>query len=1163
MPAQRLVIRLFGSPSMEFDGKPWKNTAPPRALPLLAMIAAKRATPLTRAFLASTLWPDMLDGEARANLRRHVYRLERSLPQIDGVEWIARDDRSVLWNDRAPAWIDVRAFEDAIADPARLAEACDCYRGELLAGYYDEFVLGERERLRGTYIKALASLTCEARTARDYGAALGFAGKLLAADEWREDTVREWMTAAYESGDRSGALAAYERFARRLHAEFSTDPVPETIALRDTIRAGLPIAEPTEVHFEQRHGESASRAWKLPFVGRTDALDRLRSAWSRAARRSGSVAFVSGEAGIGKSRLSAELTALARDQGGHVLIGNTANPEAEPYQTIATALRPALPQLLVATAAGEPWLAALAHVFPEIASGRPEPHADGASNNERARDRLFEAFLHAFEELAKVRPLCLLLEDLHWAGQATVDLLGVLARRIGTLPILIVATYRSEESASGHPIRSLRSALVAERRATAIPLERLAAEDIAIVVGSIESDGVASVALGDAVATLSEGNPLFVAQLLEGYRETHVVPDASTALLTIGDAIAERADRLDPAVRAVAEVAATLGERFRADIVADIGGWDETVVLDAVGALTDRALVREAGSGILEYVFTHALVGAAFYEMTPPDVRAARHRRAAQVLERVCSGDGASASAIARHWKCAGERERAGASYARAARAALDVYARDEAIAYGRAALECGGADPDRFEVLRIILAAEERSEHVEQWRLDLDEFDAIARRLDDAARFAALSARERYYAQTGDRESQTRFVDAMMDLAAEAGNVPWQIDAGDARGLLQVGLGQFREATVTFRQALTLALALGERRRISRVRQHLAQALMRAGETAAAATELDEQRAHCATGASAEERLDLLWAESSLALATEDGDFVLRVGTDMLELGTQLADQEAQAKAHWLLAWAAGVRRDVAGVRKHYADAAVLFERLRQPQSLAATYINLGVLEHELGFFDRAIDYWERGATLAEQTDTRNVLGFAVSNISDAQRLQGNLDKALATARRALDIARPTGDQRLIASALGTLGAVLRDRGERAEGLTFLRESLDIYRASGARQSLLENLRAIVDGLLADGDGEELRRCADELTRLFEEDTEGQKNPTHALLTLAKVARLYGDIARAEAYEKRGRNTLARLLAELADEQSRAAFAALPHNRELAATGKRASGAR
>jgi predicted ATPase/DNA-binding SARP family transcriptional activator len=1162
MASERLVIRLFGTPFMEFDGKPWKNTAPPRALPLLAMIATKRATPLTRAFLASTLWPEMLDGEARANLRRHVYRLERSLPQIDGVEWIVRDDRNVLWNDRAPAWIDVRAFEDAIADPARWAEACDSYRGEFLAGYYDEYVLGERERLRGAYIKALTRLTREARAARDYGSALRFAEKLLAADEWREDTMREWMSAAYESGDRSGALAAYERFARRLHAEFSTDPVPETIALRDAIRAGLPIAEPADFHFEQRHGESASRAWNLPFVGRADALDRLRSAWSRAARRSGSVAFVSGEAGIGKSRLCAELTTLAREQGGHVLIGNTANPEAEPYQTIVTALRPALPQILAAATAGEPWVAALAHVFPEFAN-HPELQADDAPNNERARDRLFDAFLRAFEELAKVRPVCLLLEDVHWAGQATVDSLGILARRIGTLPILIVATYRSEESASGHPIRALRSALVAERRATAIPLERLAAEDIAIVVGSIESDDAASAALSGAVATLSEGNPLFVAQLLEGYRETRVVPDASTALLTIGDAIAERADRLDPAVRAVAEVAATIGERFRADIVADIGGWDETVVLDALGALTDRALVREAGSGILEYVFTHALVGAAFYEMTPLDVRAARHRRAAQVLERVCSGDGASASAIARHWKCAGERERAGTAYARAARAALAVYARDEAIAYGRAALECIDADPDRFELLRLILAAEEHSEHVEPWKLDLYELEAIAGRLDDAARFAALSARERYYAQTGDRESQTGLVDAMVELAGQTRCVPWQIDAADARGLLQVGLGQFREATVSFRGALTLALALGERRPISRVRQHLAQALMRAGETAAAAAELEQQRAHCAAGASTEERLDLLWAESSLALATEDGDFVLRVGTDMLDLSTRLGDQEAQAKAHWLLAWAAMVRRDVANVRKHYAEAAVLFERLRQPQSLAATYINLGVLEHDLGLQVRAIDYWERGAVLAEQTDSRNLLGFAVSNISDAQRLQGQLDEAVATARRGLDIARPTGDQRLIASSLGTLGAALCDRGERSEGLTFLRESVEMFRAFGARQSVLENLRAIVDALVADGEGEELRGCATDLTRLFEEDAEGQKNPTHALLTLAKVARLYGDVAQAEAYEKRGRDTLARLLAALDDEESRTAFAALPHNRELAATGKRSAGTR
>jgi len=1152
---QRLTIRLLGPSSITFDGEPLRWKAPPHTLALLALLALNRDAAATRASLAASLWPDELDLDARANLRRHLHHLQRALPKIHGVSWVLADARSLAWNPQAPGWIDVRAFEEAAADPERAADAVAYYAGDLLPGVDAESIVAARERLRDVYVGLLGRLTRNAREAGDFGAAIAYADALLEQDEWMEEAVRDRVAAIYESGDRSGALAAFERFAERLRSAFAAEPTRESIALRDLVRAGLPLPANPESAFARPQGDAAQRMWNLPFVGRAETFDRLRSAWSRAARGRGSIAFVSGEAGIGKSRLALELLALVRSQGGIGLVGTTANPEGEPYETFVGALRPTVSLIARGDDADRPWLAALAQILPEIASIRPDLPASEALPEGRARERLIEAFARAIERLCSARPVCLVLEDVHWAGAASIDLLAALARRAGALPLMIVATYRSEESTGAHPIRALRTALVAERRATPLPLDRLTPAEVAEVVDSIGGDeGPPPACLGDTIARLSEGNPLFVAQLVEGYRETRSIPDVSSALRTVGDAIAARAARLDAPVRAVAEAAAGIGDVFRADIVADVGGWDQSAVLDAVSALIDRALVREAGSGALEYAFTHALVAAAFYEMTAPDVRAARHRRTARALERGGIDDLAIVLTVARHWKLGGDRSRAGAAYARAAKAAMLVYARDEALDYARQALDLCDAERDRFALLQLVLSCQERSDRVEQWLHDLDEFDAIAQRLGVAERYAALAARERYFAQTGDRQSQGLLVEAMLALAVESESVPWQIEARDAQGMLLVGTGKFVDAIAPFRQALSLAQSSQERRSVSRVRQHLAQALMRAGKTGEAAKELERQRAHCADGASAEERLDLLWAESSLALTTEDAESLARIGGEMLAVGAQLGDLEAVAKAHWLLGWAAQVRRDAAEVRAHYAEACLLFERLRQPQSLAATYVNLGVLELEVGRFEAAIRAFERAATLAERTASQNILGFAVTNSADAHRILGNLETAHAMALRALEIAEPTGDQRLLATVLGTLGSIRCSRGELQAGIASLRESVSIWRAVGSRQSLVEELGHLVEALLAGGAGAEDDACAGELRRLYEQEPDGQKNPARVLWLLARLARLRGDEASAASFEARGRAAAEAAFAALDPDADRAAYAAMPHNRDLLA---------
>jgi predicted ATPase/DNA-binding SARP family transcriptional activator len=1134
---QRLSIRLFGKPAFEFDGEPWKWAAPPRCLPLLGLLTRFGAGAYSRATLGAMLWPDDLDSEARTNLRRHLHRMTRALPAIEGVDWIAGDNLTVGWNDASPSAIDIRSFEELIA-AGKPREAAELYRGDFLDGFYEDHVLAERERLRVMQTELLIALAREDRAIREFASAATYAQRLLDIDEWREDALREWMTAKYESGERSVAIAGYERFARRLREEFSADPTAETRALRDAIRseAALP-SEPSQI-FEGNLSEIAHRGWKLPLVGRDEEFERLRAAWSRAARGNGSVAFLSGEAGIGKSRLAAELVSLVREQGGHALVGVTSNPEGEPYQSVLVALRAAL-SLVAHARVDETWLAALAHVLPEIRSLR-----EGLPSEElpadRARERLFEAMARVFEQLGRMRPLCVVLEDLHWAGPATVELVGALSRRIGSLPVLLVVTYRSEESAAGDPLRKLRTALVGERRAMAAPLERLKPGDIDRVVRSVVTDDATPTQLGEGIVRLSEGNPLFVVQLIEGYLETGKVPDESSALSSVGDAIMARARRLQAVVRSVAEVAATVGQSFRAELVADAGGWDENTVLDAIGELMDRALVRESG-GELEYVFTHALVGAAFYRDSAEELRTARHRRIATLLERNRSSMPAPDGSMALHWRLAGEPERAAKACVRAGEAAFRLYARSEAMAYAREALELTADPAERFKALLLLSEAQHRNGDKTEWNHDLERLSQAAAELGIDERFAALEQRAMYCNQIADRENQRASIEAMLALAKD-GAVPRMRAIGlAALGRFESLRGNLEQAAVHAEEAIAIAVATGAESVEVDARYLLAHGLARLGRYDEARTQIDALRENVVDERlSTLRRTRALQIEMAIAGARQDIASSHQAALEILEIARSTGDMELEVASLMQMAWISHETLDAELVRRRYRDALELAERFGYEVGIETSLHDLGVFEARIGnhrgslaALERSLEFARRGASLPN-------IGFTQSNRARELLELGRAADALLAANEAVEVAAATGERRLGAASSMALGLALFANGERERGLTLMRAAVDVRREIGDAVGFCGDLCEYAAAVVAAKAANEYEWIVAELRALGESDLEISKQPVRVHYVLGILLEASGDGAGAKACFERGQSALTAQFSRITDDETR-----------------------
>ena len=737
-PAQRkrpghLDVRLFGHLEIELDGARFDLATPRKSLQVLAYLLLHRGAPVAREYLAFLLYPDDEEGAARAKLRATLSELPKILPapierylSIDGEKLSCKPDADI--------WLDVDAFEPASRDRARLGEAIDLYRGDLLPEIYDDWLDVIRERYRNVYLRCLGELISEARRNANFPLAIETARQVLAVDPWREDVVRRIISMRYESGDAAGALSEYAGFAKRLRTEMGAEPMPETSAVAERIRRGEALALKGEASAPKDEATErttlASESAVLPFIGRRDEMERLLQAWNRAAGGRGTCAFVGGEAGIGKSRLALELAHAVEERGGRVLSGTTSSPEAIPYESVVDALRSALP--LVASLRPSVALASVASLVPEI-HGRVAltalPPLDAAGE----RLRLFESLTRCIADLAKPRPVLLILEDVQWAQTASIELLEFLLGRLNALPVMVVVTYRDDEMSRVHALHRLRREARVAAAAQSIILSPLSVDDVE-ALRAILADMRNRTA--EKLLAASHGNPLFLTQLV-----VEVVEGERAVPASLQAAVAQRIARLSDGARTVAEIASCIGDRFSRDTVREVSSWAEAELTDALDELLDRRVIREsAGRGYLEYSFSHQLVLEAIAQGVPPKDAAIRRRRVARVLESLYPERVPELSAtLAGHYEVAGDVENAVRCYLQAIRRSVSVAALAEARTLCERALNIAADPLMRAELLLESANVESRSGRLAEAYVAAEAALACARAAGDAAK--AVSA--------------------------------------------------------------------------------------------------------------------------------------------------------------------------------------------------------------------------------------------------------------------------------------------------------------------------------------------------------------------------------------------------------------------------------------
>jgi len=694
----RLQVRLLGQFAMAVDGCPVAESPSGRLQSLLAFLLLHAGEPQSRAQLSFVFWPDAPEANARNNLRQLLHQLRHLLPAAG--RFLHADAQTVQWAREAPLDLDVALFEAALADSEAAARAGDTDRkrvcleraldlcqGPLVPSCYDDWIGAERDRLARRCEDAAAALVALLEQQREYAAAVDRVRHWLQHDPLDEEAYRWLMRLLALAGDRPAALQAYRQCTAALGRELGAQPSAATRRLHEQIRSvEATVPEPATA------GEEAAT---LPLVGRQAEWSRLRSAWERAAQGRVTFALVSGDAGIGKSRLAEELLTWARRQG--VAAARTRSYAAEGSLSLAPvsewlrsdALSPQLARL------EDVWHLEVARIVPELLAARPALPPPAPMTDFGDRLRFFEGLARAV--LLAPPPLLLLIDDLQWCDRETIEWLHFLSRFEPAAALLVLGTMRSEEPDPGHPLPELLRDLRGRSQLVEIALEPLDAAETAALAGEVAQTAI-DVAAATRLYRETEGNPLFVVETVRAEGAGHsrrdlAAPAGSTGLSSRTQAVlAGRLAQLSEPTRQVAAAAAVIGRAFSLAVLARLVGGEDAAVT-ALDELWRRRIVREQGPDV--YDFTHDRLREVAYGDTSTPQRRRLHRQVAEALVELHAEDlDPVSAAIAAHYDNGGLPAAAIPHYARAAVVAQAVYAHEEAVALGQRALALVGTLP-------------------------------------------------------------------------------------------------------------------------------------------------------------------------------------------------------------------------------------------------------------------------------------------------------------------------------------------------------------------------------------------------------------------------------------------------------------------------------------
>jgi DNA-binding SARP family transcriptional activator len=839
----------------------------PRQIALLAYLLLHPNRAVSGDHLIEALWGEQDPAGAVKRLQVAIARLRRTL-SVARPEPALRTVAGGYLLEVAPGESDADAFHARLGEGRRalhagaagravelLGEGLALWRGPAYADVsYEPFARTEIRRLEELRLAA-QELRCEAGLQIGRHADLvPELEALVLANPTRERLAAQLMLALYRTGRQVDALEAYGQVRARLSTELGLEPGPELQGLQRAILEQAPSLALAGAASDVASTGAASppatppalpavlvASAREPFAGRDAGLQRLRDVYTEAAGGERRLLLLSGEPGLGKTRLAAQFALRAHHEGAVVLYGRCDEEALLAQQPFAEALRHYVcacpPDELgarLARSAGE-----LRRIVPELAerfAHLPEPLT---TDPEGARLRLFEAVAALLADVAQGATLVLVLDDLHWADRATLSLLKYLARDARPAPLMILGTFRETELDDEHPLSALLAELGRERLVERHALAALDAAAVEQLVAAYVGER-ASPELRRAVVEETEGNAFFVVELLRHLGEAQAddaggeTGHASARLAIpdgVRDVVRQRVARLGQQTARMLAAAAVLGARFDLDLLKRLGDLDDDDLADRLEAAVRARVLEEVTGSPGRHAFAHALIRATLYDGLTATRRALLHRRAAAALEDVHRDDLEPYLAeVAHHFTQAagpGDRSKAITYAARAGRHALAQLDYEQAAAQFRhavALIDDGDPDPHRPPQERcdlVIAQGEaERQAGDPAYRRTLLDGAELAQRLGDPRRLAhaaLANSRAIYSSALGVDRKRVAALNAALDMLPD-GDSPTRAQLLALLALEFVAGEDWRRRDELGDEALAMARRVGEPRTLALV---------------------------------------------------------------------------------------------------------------------------------------------------------------------------------------------------------------------------------------------------------------------------------------------------------------------------------------------------------
>ena len=1013
-----LRLRLLGRPEVSRGGRPLEFRSR-REQALLYYLAAEGGLH-PREKLAALFWPESGEARSRAALRNALYGLRRALREgaEEGASYLRAGRDSAVGLDLASGVeVDLDLLK-AASDAARLAveapssesrtvleelrAVAAMYRGEFLEGFslgdapdFEYWAGLEREVWRRRVEAVFDRLSGLELEAGEVEAAVATAERWTHHAPSSEAAHLRLMEAYFAAGDAAAALRAFEVCQRALREGLGVEPSPETEALAARIRAEAFPRSTRQHAWSQTTGTAgpAQGVLEVPFVGRSEEFGILVAEYHSVRGGSARAVAVTGEAGIGKTRLVEQFLRWTLAEGADVLRGAAFEAtEGLPYGPLVGALRERVDRERAPDDLLEDiWLSELSRLLPELKERYPDlppPVSDEAS----AKVRLFEAVAALVAALAGRKPVVLFVDDLQWADAATLDLLRYASRRWVEegAPVLLVMAAREETPETRVRLTGRQAGFSHDLPMRRVVLGPLTGEDTVRVLRALavpeqedeEKETARLERFGGWLHDETGGQPFFLSETLSDLVERGVLvrhreaggwavhmgaAPAGMVPPGVREAILARLARLGPAASMLLAAAAVLGRPSGFEDLRRVAGMEEDEGLSALEEAVGSGLLREVAGGAVPppvgdgpdaYACAHDKIRDVIYTEAGGARRRVYHRRALRTLEK---DEGASTPELAHHALAAGLSDEAFRHLLAAGDDAMALFAASDAVEHYESARKLlrgargRGESPPAAEVERLHVNLGRAHELSGEWEKARATYEAML----------AASRKEREPALECVALNRLAIL-----LVQRFG------DVGGARGLL--------------REALEVAGTSGAKAAVAETEWNLAQMAIHGWEPDAA-------------GAHAEKAL---------------------------ELARQLGLEELAARS-----------LDTLGISHNFAGR--WEECVARTREAAALYARMG----DRGAGSLAAQYLLVGSPPSEALHNRAMEAQCLATVAVAEVNRGELAASVNAGRAALKIGREINNEWTQALAATNLSQGLIEEGRYGEALRTVQEGVRITR--------------------------------------------------------------------------------------------------------------------